>query len=67
MHNRDLDKSSKMDDRMRNREDIDSGMIEESQEELQRKQREGNLGNERVRGGGSRSSRRDDMRDMSDE
>ena len=67
MHNRDLDKSSKMDDRMRNREDIDSGMIEESQEDLQRKQREGNLGNERVRGGGSRSSRRDDMRDMSDE
>ena len=67
MHNRDLDKSSKMDDRMRNREDIDSGMIEESQEDLQRKQREGNLGTERVRGGGSRSSRRDDMRDMSDE
>ena len=67
MHNRDLDKSSKMDDRMRNREDIDSGMIEESQDELQRKQREGNLGNERVRGGGSHSSSRDDMRDMSDE
>jgi hypothetical protein len=65
MHNRDLDKSSMMDDRMRNREDIDRDMFEESSEDLQRKQSEGNLGNERVRGG-SRSSG-DDMRGTGDE
>lgn len=66
MHDKDLDKSSRMDDRMRNREDIDSGMIEESREDLQRKQREGNLGNERVRDSGSRS-KSDDVRGMGDE
>jgi hypothetical protein len=65
MHNRDLDKSSMMDDRMRNREDIDRDMFEESKEDLQRKQSEGNLGNERVRDR-SRSSG-DDMRGTGDE
>jgi hypothetical protein len=65
MHNRDLDKSSMMDDRMRNREDIDRDMFEESNEDLQRKQSEGNLGNERVRGGARSSG--DDMRGTGDE
>ena len=64
MQNRDLDKSSMMDDRI-HREDIDRDMFEESKEDLQQKQREGNLGNERVRGD-SRSSG-DDMRGMGDE
>ena len=46
-------------DRMRNRDDIDPAMSDEGGEDLQRKQREGNLGNERARGG---SPSRDDMR-----
>jgi len=62
MQNRDLDKSSMMDERMHNREDIDRDMFEDSKEDLQRKQSEGNLGNERVR---SRSRKGgEDMRDM---
>ena len=65
MQNRDLDKSSMMDDRMRDREDIHSDVFEENKEDLQRKQREGNLGNERVRGGSPSSG--DDMRGMSDD
>lgn len=61
MHNEDLDKSMTNEDRMRNREDM-GRMPHESQEDLQEKQIEGNLGNERVRDK-SRSSR-DDMRGM---
>ncbi|HEV3485451.1 MAG TPA: hypothetical protein VG106_08590 [Vicinamibacterales bacterium] len=59
MHNEDLDKSMTNEDRMRNREDMDR-VPHESQDDLQEKQIEGNLGNERVRDK-SRSSR-DDMR-----
>ena len=65
MHNRDLDKSSMMDDRMHDREDIRSDMVEDNKEDLQRKQREGNLGNERVRGGSPSSG--DDTRGVGDD
>lgn len=41
--------SSGRDDRMRNREDEYSPDIDEEEEDLQERQREGNLGNERVR------------------
>ena len=41
--------SSSGDDRVRNREDEDSPDIDDEEEDLQERQREGNLGNERVR------------------
>ena len=41
--------SSGDDDRMRNREDEYSPEIDEEEEDRQERQREGNLGNERVR------------------
>ena len=41
---------SDRDDRMRNREDEYSPDIDEEEEDLQERQRQGNLGNERVRG-----------------
>jgi hypothetical protein len=41
--------SSGHDDRVRNREDDYSPEIDEEEEDLQERQREGNLGNERVR------------------
>ena len=41
--------SSSGDDRMRNREDDYSSEIDEEEEDLQERQRQGNLGNERVR------------------
>jgi hypothetical protein len=42
--------SSERDDRMRNREDDYSPDMDEGAEDLQERQRQGNLGNERVRG-----------------
>jgi hypothetical protein len=42
--------TSSRDDRMRNPEDDYSPEMDEEEEDLQERQREGNLGNERIRG-----------------